>query len=113
MVKRQGQTALLETLVGIIAETAEPDRIILFGSRAYDAALPESDYDFLVVVSTVDNEREVSRRIYRAILDHHIDAAVDIIVVDQETLAQHHDTPGFIYRQALSEGEVTYERPRP
>jgi len=60
----------------------------------------------------VENERRVSRRIYHALLDHPIEAAVDIVVVDRETLAQHQDPPGMIYRQALKEGEVAYARAR-
>jgi uncharacterized protein len=106
------KTSLLDTLIDIIIEAADPDRIILFGSRATGTARPESDYDFLVVVPHVENERQVSRRIYHALLDHPIEAAVDIVVVDRETLAQHRDTPGMIYRQALREGEVAYERAR-
>jgi predicted nucleotidyltransferase len=86
--------------------------VILFESRARGTARLESDYDFLVVVPHVENERHVSRRIYYALLDLHIDAAVDIIVVDRETLEEHRDTPGMVYRQALAEGEVAYDRAR-
>ncbi len=106
----EAEASVLDTLVDIIAATAQPDRIILFGSRATGGARQDSDYDFLVVVPEVENERHVSRRIYRALLDHRIDAAVDIIVVDRDTLAQHGDTPGMIYREALTEGEVAYDR---
>ena len=106
------QASLLDTLIKIITESAQPDRVILFGSRATGSARPESDYDFLVIVPHVENERQVSRRIYHALLDHHIEAAVDIVVVDRETLAQHRDTPGMVYRQALKEGEVAYDRAR-
>jgi predicted nucleotidyltransferase len=101
---------LLDKLVDIITETAEPDQVILFGSRATDTARPGSDYDFLVVVSQVENERHVSRRIYRALLDHHIDAAVDVVVVDREKLERYRDAPGLIYRQALEEGKLAYDR---
>ena len=87
--------------VAIIIEAAESDPIILFGSRATGTARPESDYDFLVVVPHVENERQVSRRIYHALLDHPIEAAVEIAVVDPATRAQHPDTPGTICHQAL------------
>jgi len=106
------QASLLESLIDIIREMADPERIILFGSRATDTAHPKSDYDFLVVVPHVENERQISRRIYRALLEHHVDAPVDIVVVDSDTLERHRDTPGMIYRQALAEGEVTYDRTR-
>jgi uncharacterized protein len=106
----EARASLLDKLIGIITDAAEPDQIILFGSRTTGRARPDSDYDFLVIVPHVDNERQVSRRIYRALLDQHVEAAVDIVVVDRETLARHRNTPGMIYRQALAEGEVAYER---
>jgi predicted nucleotidyltransferase len=106
------QVSTLETLIDIITETAAPEQIILFGSRARCAPDPESDYDLLVVVSDVQNERQVSRRIYRALLEHGIAVAADIVVVDRETLERHRDTPGMIYRKALTEGEIAYDRAR-
>jgi predicted nucleotidyltransferase len=99
-----------ETLVDIITQAVAPDKVILFGSQAQGTSSPESDYDFLVVMSHVKNERQISRRIYRALLEHHVDVAVDIIVVDAEKLCQRRDTPGLIYHQALAEGEVCYDR---
>lgn len=110
---REEKLGVLNSLVDIITETAKPDQVILFGSRATGTAHTESDYDFLVVVPHVENERQVSRRIYRAFLEHRVDVAVDVIVVDKETLEQRRDTPGMIYRQALEEGDVYYDRARP
>lgn len=104
------QASRLESLVDIIRQTADPERIILFGSRAKDTGHAGSDYDFLVVVSHVDNERQVSRRIYRALLEHGVDVPVDVVVVDRATLERRHDTPGMVYREALAEGEVAYDR---
>ena len=106
----QNQARLVDRLVDIIARAVEPDQVILFGSRATDTAGPQSDFDFLVIVPHAENERQVSRRIYRALLDNRIDVAVDVIVVDRETLDRHRNTPGLIYRQALAEGELAYER---
>jgi uncharacterized protein len=104
------EASQLASLVDIIRQTADPERIILFGSRAKDAAQAGSDYDFLVVVSHVENERQVSRRIYRALLDQGVDVPVDVVVVDQATLERHYDTPGMVYREALAEGEIAYDR---
>ncbi len=55
------QSSLADTLVDIISATVELDQIILFGSRTTSSARPGSDYDFLVVVPHVDNERQESR----------------------------------------------------
>ena len=68
MSERKDQSQLLQTIVEIIIEEANPEQVILFGSRAKGTAQEESDYDFLVVVRGIQNEREISRRIYRALL---------------------------------------------
>ena len=100
----------IQTLVNIITQTADPEQVILFGSQAGGAAHAESDYDFMVVVRDVENERQVSRRIYRALLERRVGVAVDIVVVDADKLAKRRDTPGFIYRRALQQGQVCYDR---
>ena len=56
------------------------------------------------------DEREISRRIYRALLERGIGAAVDVIVVDAGTLERHRESPYFVYHQALQEGRVFYGR---
>jgi predicted nucleotidyltransferase len=99
----------LKKIVGIIVEQAHPERVVLFGSRAKGKAREGSDYDFLVVVRDVRNEREVSRRIYRALVEQKVGAAVDVVVVNASTLEQHKESPFFVYRQALREGKVFYD----
>ncbi len=100
------------TLVEIITQTVNPEQVILFGSRATENPTPESDYDFMVIMHDVKNERQISRRIYHALLERRVDVAVDIVVVDADKLAEHRDTLGFIYRRALQDGEVCYDRSR-
>ena len=104
------QSRLLQRIVEIIVQEARPERVILFGSRAKGAASAESDYDFLVVIRGVTNEREVSRRIYRALLEKRAGVAVDLVVVNASTLERHQASPFYIYREALREGKVFYER---
>ena len=106
----QKQSQRLQAIVETIVQVARPERVILFGSRAKGTARDESDYDFLVVVRGIRNEREVSRRIYRAFLDRRVGAAVDVVVVNAGTLEQHGESPFYMYRQALQEGRVFYER---
>ena len=100
----------LRTVVETIVQTARPEQIILFGSRAKGTAQGESDYDFLVVMRDVQNEREISRRVYRALLEKQVGVAVDLVVVSAETLNRRKESPFFIYRQALQEGRVFYDR---
>jgi predicted nucleotidyltransferase len=58
----EAKTSLLDMRVDLIIEAADPDPIILLGSRATGTARPERDDDLLVVVPHVENERRVSRR---------------------------------------------------
>lgn len=104
------QPQLLQRIVEIIVQEARPERVILFGSRAKGTAGAESDHDFLVVVRQVRNEREVSRRVYRAFLEKKIGVAVDLIVVSASTLERHGESPFYIYREALREGKVFYDQ---
>ncbi|TEU12997.1 MAG: nucleotidyltransferase domain-containing protein [Anaerolineales bacterium] len=112
MSTEQGRSQRLQAIVETIVQVARPERVILFGSRAKGTARGESDYDFLVVVRGIRNGREVSRRIYRALLDRKVGAAVDVVVVDAGTLEQHRESPFYIYRQALQEGRVFYDHGR-
>jgi len=110
MSRKREQPPLLENIVRIIVEEARPEQVVLFGSRAKGAAQGKSDYDFLVVVHDVQNERDISRRIYRALLEQRVGVAVDIVVVNAGTLDRHKESPFFVYRQALREGKVFYDR---
>lgn len=102
----------LRTIIETIVQEIHPEQIILFGSQATETAQEESDYDLLVVVRGVQNEREISRRIYRALLKKRVGAAVDVVVVNRETLERHRETPFYVYHQALREGKVFYDHRR-
>jgi predicted nucleotidyltransferase len=97
-------------IVDVIIEAAQPEQVILFGSRARGTFGGESDFDFLVVVPEVENEREISRQIYRALLRNSVRQAVDIIVVSRKKLEYYRESPAFIYSQAVREGKIYYER---
>lgn len=98
----------LPLIIETIINAAQPEQIILFGSQARGTARSGSDYDILVIVRAVKNERDVSRRIYRALLDRRVSVAVDVLVVSEDTLAQSGHRPYFVYQQALAEGQVLY-----
>jgi predicted nucleotidyltransferase len=105
----ESDPTLMPTIVDTIVQVANPSQVLLFGSRARGQSRRDSDYDFLVVVPQVDNERVIAGRIYRALLRRRLGVAVDIIVVSRETLERNRDNPVFIYSQALREGHILYE----
>jgi len=110
MSRRTSQPQPLQAIVDTIIEQAHPEQVILFGSRARNTAREDSDYDFLVVVRGTQNEREISRRIYRALLEKRVDVAVDVVVVSAETLERRKASPFFVYHQALQQGQVFYDK---
>ena len=99
---------ILEKIVKKIVETAYPEKIILFGSRARGNNKKESDFDFMVIKKGVKNERDISRRIYRALFEERLGVSVDIIVVDKDKLERNKKNSYLIYSSALKEGEIVY-----
>ncbi|MGI6132584.1 MAG: nucleotidyltransferase domain-containing protein [Bacillota bacterium] len=98
---------LLQAIIDMIVETAEPDRIVLFGSRGQGKGAADSDYDILVLKRGVTYRRRLARAIYLELAD--IPAPVDVIVEDPDRIEKYRNTPGFIYSEALN-GRVVYER---
>lgn len=103
-----GKDKVLKKLVDLIVDSVSPNKIVLFGSRARGDARIDSDYDLLVVKADVENERSLSRAIYRRMLDEDIDVSVDIIAVDAERYERHKTDPGLIYRSIEDTGIVLY-----
>ena len=99
---------LLPEIVQRVVQASDPDKIVLFGSYAQDAADPDSDLDLLVVLSHADRLRQDSWRIRRALRGLLI--PVDIVVATSEQVKRLGQTPGLIYRTVLQEGKVLYER---
>jgi len=100
------QDKLNEIVQRIVAE-ADPETIIMFGSAARGEMDPDSDVDLLVVKSGV-HRRHLAQRIYRKLIG--VGQAVDIVVATPDDLKRYGDSIGLIYRPALQEGNVIYER---
>jgi uncharacterized protein len=96
-------------VVADIAATADPLRVLLFGSVAHGVDGPDSDIDLLVVLPQVEPKRrhEQTVRLARSIT---APVPVDLLVTDTAEIAERGDLPG-ILRVALREGRVVYERP--
>jgi len=102
-------TSALRHLVDILIREVEPDRIILFGSRARGDNEERSDYDICVLKTGVAHRRNLAKQIYRLFYD--IDVPVDIIVETPERFDQLKDNRFLIYKEIAKQGQVIYERP--
>ena len=98
----------LNKIVNTIVESVNPQKVILFGSRARKDSRKGSDYDFLIVKKGVKNEREISWQIYQALFEKKIKQDIDIIVVSPRKLQINKNNPYLIYFWALKEGKILY-----
>ena len=103
----------LQGMVRILVAAADPEKIILFGSRARGDARPDSDVDLLVVEAEPfgddRNWAEESQRLRKALGAQGIDK--DILVCSLDDLEYWRDSLNNVLARALREGEVLYERP--
>lgn len=97
---------LLHDLVHRIVRTAQPDRIVLFGSAARGELGENSDLDVLVIKSGDYHRGKLTERIYMDFGG--LGAAVDVIVAKPEDIEHFGDSPALVYGAALREGKVLY-----
>jgi predicted nucleotidyltransferase len=98
----------LSGVVERIVRRFAPDRIILFGSRARGTNRPDSDLDLLVVLPAAPDRRAAAVAVMRELAD--LGVGKDIIVSTPEHLAERGQVNGLVYKDALEEGRVIYER---
>ena len=96
----------LDDIIRRVVETAQPEKIILFGSAARGDMGPNSDVDLLIIKEGADALNLMSQ-IYRKL--HGVGAAVDAIVVSPEDVERFKDSHALIIKPALREGRVVYE----
>ncbi len=94
-----------DDIIRRVVETAQPEKIILFGSAARGDMGPNSDVDLLIIKEEAD-ALNLMARIYRKL--HGVGAAVDAIVVSPEDVERFKDSHALIIKPALREGRVVY-----
>ena len=109
----QVDDALLRQMTATIVEAADPEQVILFGSRARGDADAGSDVDLVVVEAEPfgpgrDCGAEETR-IWRALAKFHVPK--DILVYSQDEADRWRGSCNHVLARALREGRVLYERP--
>jgi uncharacterized protein len=100
-------TETIKRLTELLVEAAKPKRIIMFGSQARGEAGEDSDFDVMVVEEGVSDRAGEMVRLNRLLRS--LDVPVDLLVVSAEKFDYWCDTPGNVYFEAATEGEVLYE----
>jgi predicted nucleotidyltransferase len=99
---------LLDEIVRRLVEAIDPDRIILFGSRARGDARPDSDVDLLIIKDTAEPVYRRAIPAYRALSGMGIPK--DIIWRTPAEVEDWSQTPTYITTRALKEGKILYEK---
>ena len=103
----------IKRIVDIIVDALEPERIILFGSRATGDFQEGSDIDLLIVNSEPFDERRSKRkelaRLWRLLAS--VPVAKDLLLYSQDEMDYWRDSLNHVAARALREGKVLYERP--
>jgi predicted nucleotidyltransferase len=100
----------IDRMVRRIVERFDPDRIILFGSRARGDARPDSDVDLLVVMPVEGSRREKALDIRDTLRD--IRLPMDIVVTTPESFRWRQRVVGTIEWPAVHEGKILHARRR-
>lgn len=98
---------LINEIVNRICSTANPKRIVLFGSAATGTMTFDSDLDLLVVEDDFKNHREENLRLRKAL--HGIGIPVDIFAMTSERFDETKDVIGGLAYPANKYGKVIYE----
>ncbi len=99
---------LLSEAVERIRKALEPERIILFGSRARGQVRPDSDYDLLVIQESPQPRYRRAVRAYMALAD--LPVEFDVIVYTPGEVREWSAVPQAFVTTAMREGKLVYER---
>ena len=103
----------LMEMVRTIVREADPEQIILFGSRARGDARPDSDVD-LIVIEREPYGRNRSRRLRAAVFYQALmrcGVPTDILLYSQADVEPWQPSLNNVLARALREGNVLYARP--
>jgi predicted nucleotidyltransferase len=104
---------LLQQIIDRIVKAVDPEKIVLFGSRARGTHRPDSDIDLFVVVKQSDKPSwHRSSPIDDALSDLRLGVDKEVIVRTPEEIAEWVGASLAVETTALREGKVLYEKQR-
>ena len=100
--------ALIRDIVRRIVDTAQPEKVILVGSRARGDARWNSDFDVLVIKQSDEPRYRRSVPLYAALAD--LPVEVEVMVYTPEEVEEWSQVPQAFITTAVREGMTIYER---
>lgn len=103
----------IRQFVNLVAEVADPDKIILFGSYAYGYPTDKSDLDLLVIKNgkdfSFDDEAELSTAVYLKRKHNNIRTRYDVFFQTDRQVQKTAENGG-AFSDAIQKGKIVYER---
>jgi predicted nucleotidyltransferase len=99
---------LVRDIVRRIVDTAQPEKVILFGSRSRGDARPKSDFDVLVIKESDEPRHRRSAPLYAALAD--LPVEVEVMVYTPQEVEEWSEVPQAFVTTAVREGTTIYER---
>ena len=90
----------------IIAEAIQPEKIILFGSRAMGTARPDSDLDLVVIYAVEKSKRQVKLDIHRLMEPESL--PMDLFVLSPEEMLRQRHVANTLAREVTERGVTVY-----
>jgi predicted nucleotidyltransferase len=106
------EDSMIREIVDTIVREADPDAVILFGSRARGDVRPDSDVDLLIVeresFSPQRSRRQETARLYLAL--RKLAISKDLLLYSRDEFELLKDSPHHIVGRAQREGRVLHAR---
>src|SRR2546425_3061987 len=104
------ESSLLQEMVDALRAAGQPERVILFGSRARGDARPDSDFDLLIVQAAQPGiSRWQELRCLRQAL-RRFAIAKDLLLFRPSEFDYWRESLNHVVGRALREGRLLYER---
>jgi predicted nucleotidyltransferase len=111
-VMQSEEDSLIRQIVEVIVREADPDAVILFGSRARGEARPESDVDLLIIerapFGPQHSRRQETARLYLAL--RKLAVSKDLLLYSRDEFERFKDSSHHVIGRARREGQVLHAR---
>lgn len=98
----------LDQSIKIIIGYLNPEKIILFGSRANGKFTEYSDYDLFILKTGISHKRKATQELYKLLYPTKL--AIDLIIETPENFETLKNHTSLIYFQVDKFGKVVYEK---